>query len=142
MCRLAVENLPEFLVDDRELRRPPPSYTIDTVREIKSGGENEVFWLIGGDQVAKLPTWHDAESLIREATILIMARPGFSFDFNTLPPVFQNLRKNLVSTPQVDISATDIRQRVREGKSIDGLTPPAVVRYILEHGLYLPHRPR
>ena len=77
-------------------------------------------------------------ALMEEVHFVVMARPGWSFDWDALPPAFRVLRERVVETPRVDISATDIRRRVRVGKSIDDLTPPAVVRYIHEHGLYGP----
>jgi nicotinate-nucleotide adenylyltransferase len=136
MCRRAIENTTGFEVDDRETCRPGPSFTIQTVRQLKLEGWDQVAWLIGADLLAALPSWHQAEALVREAHLLIMARPGWSFDWDSLAPPFSALRENVVIVPQIDISATDIRQRVRRGLPIDYLTPPAVCRYILDHGLY------
>ena len=65
-----------------------------------------------------------------------MARPGWSFDWDTLPAPFRKLRESVVSAPLIEISATEIRRRVREGLPIDCLTPEPVVRYIREAGLY------
>jgi nicotinate-nucleotide adenylyltransferase len=136
MCRLAISGVAGFAVDDCELRRPPPSYTIDTVRHFRQTGWQEVPWLIGADQVLGLPTWRQPTDLLREAHLLVVARPGWSLDWGTLPPEFAILAQRVVPAPALDISATDIRRRVAKGKSIDFLTPPAVCRYIGEHGLY------
>lgn len=136
MCRLAVENEQIFEVSDIEQHRPGPSYTIDTVLELKHQGWDQVHWLIGADQLNSLPRWHRAEELIEIAEFVVMRRPGFEFEWTALPPAFQKLQNNVVEAPLVDISATQIRARVAAGESIDGLTPPAVVDYIRRHGLY------
>jgi len=137
MCQLAVENNGLYAVDDIELRRDGPSFTIDTVRELRRRrGWNEVNWLIGADQVAALPRWREPAALLREVNFVVMARPGWSFDWHTLPPELRVLQNNVVDAPLVDISATDIRRRVRDGEPIDSLVPPAVADYIHRHGLY------
>jgi nicotinate-nucleotide adenylyltransferase len=136
MCRLAIEDIPGFEIDDRELHRPGPSFTIDTARELKRAGWDKVAWLIGADMVNILPQWHESARLLEEVHFIVMARPGWDFNWQTLPPSFQQLRNNVVSVPQIDVSSTEIRRRVRAGLPIDFLTPPAVCRYIKDRGLY------
>lgn len=136
MCRLAVADDPFFEVSDIELRRLGPSYTIDTVLNFKAMGHRNVAWLIGADMLQILPKWHRARELIMEATILIMRRPGYPIDWQTLPPEFRPLQANVVDAPLVDISATDIRRRIRTGGPVDGLLPAPVIQYIHEKGLY------
>ncbi|HEV2296221.1 MAG TPA: nicotinate (nicotinamide) nucleotide adenylyltransferase [Tepidisphaeraceae bacterium] len=137
MCRLAVAGNALFEVDDLELRRGPPSYTIDTVRELRRArGWSEVNWLIGADQVPTLPRWREPTALLREVRLVIIARPGWSFDWHTLPPELRVLQNHVVEAPLVEISSTDIRRRVRAGEPIDHLTPPAVAQYIRERDLY------
>jgi nicotinate-nucleotide adenylyltransferase len=136
MCRLAVQGLGGFEIDPRETSRPGPSFTIQTVRQLKEEGWDQVVWLIGGDLLHALPTWHQPAALMQEARLLIMARPGWTFDWDSLPPTFGALRQQVVQVPQIDISATAIRQRVRSGLPIDFLTPPAVCRFILDRKLY------
>jgi nicotinate-nucleotide adenylyltransferase len=123
-------------VDDLELRRPPPSYTIDTVRALRSRGWDEVHWLIGADQVATLPNWHESLSLLNEAMILIVQRPGYKIDWDKLPELYRRLQENVVEAPLLEISSSDIRRRVREGKPIAGLVADAVADYIHARGLY------
>jgi nicotinate-nucleotide adenylyltransferase len=127
---------PFFEVEDLELRRTGPSYTIDTVRELRRRGWNRVAWLIGADMVAILPKWHEPLSLLREAELVIMARPGWAFDWQSLPEPFRGLRANVVEAPLVDISATAIRRRVAAGLSIRYLVPEPVAEYIVAQGLY------
>jgi nicotinate-nucleotide adenylyltransferase len=137
MARLAIQGDTLFAVDDRETRRPGASFTIDTVRQLIKEGAKEVNWLIGADMVANLPTWRQADALLEEVHFILLARPGWSFDFQSLPDPFRKLEKNVVQAPLIDISATDIRRRVAAGKSIQYLTPPAVCDYIRKEKLYL-----
>ncbi len=137
MCRLAVEGNELFDVDDLELRRDGPSYTIDTIRALRhERGWDEINWLIGADQVAALPRWREPAALLREVNFVVMFRPGWSFDWHTLPLEFRVLQNNVVEAPLLDISATDIRRRVRRGDPIDGLVPAAVADYIRSRNQY------
>jgi nicotinate-nucleotide adenylyltransferase len=136
MCRLAIADSPLFEIDDLELHRTGPSYTIDTVRELKRRGDSQINWLIGADMLNILPSWHQAENLLTETRFIIMARPGWNMDWHTLPPAYRALQSQVVIAPRIEIGATDIRNRVATGRSVEHLTPPAVVRYILETRLY------
>jgi nicotinate-nucleotide adenylyltransferase len=136
MCQRAVEGDRLFAVDDIEMRRSGPSYTIDTVREFRRRGWPAVSWLIGADMLNFLPNWHDPYALLAEVDFVVMARPGFQFEWQQLPEAFQKLRDKVVEAPLIDISSTDIRRRIARGESIDRLTPPAVADYIRAHGLY------
>jgi nicotinate-nucleotide adenylyltransferase len=136
MCKLAATEDPIFAVNDLEIARRGFSYTIDTVRTIRNGGETVVNWLIGADQLALLPHWHKPQDLVREANLIVMGRLGFDFMFDNLPDWLQPLRQNVVEIPLMQVSSTEIRQRVRDGKSFGDLVPAGVERYITEHGLY------
>jgi nicotinate-nucleotide adenylyltransferase len=136
MAQLAVTGEPGWHVSDIELQRKGPSYTIQTVRELKGEGWGEVDWLIGADMLAMLPQWHEAEALVEETRFVVLARPGWTFDWARLPERFRRLEAQVVRAPLIELSATEIRRRVREGRSIEYLTPPAVVKYIREKGLY------
>ncbi len=136
MCRLAIAGVPGFKLDDREVRRAGPTYTIDTARQLRQDGWTEVVWLIGADMLNTLPSWHQADQLLSEVRFLVMARPGTNFAWSSLPPAFQALRENVVQVPQIDISGTEIRRRASAGLPIDYLCPPAVCRYIADHRLY------
>lgn len=140
MLELVCQDDPFFTLLTLELERPPPSYTYDTVHQLFQQGwgnpESSLTWLIGADQLHALPRWHRATELIRLARLAIAARPGWSFDFSSLPPEFHHLEHNIVQAPTIDISSTDIRQRVRAGLSISYLVPPKVEQYIHDHQLY------
>ena len=136
MCELAVAGQAGLTVDDLETKRTGPSYTIDTARLLARRGPGRVSWLIGADMLRSLPTWHQPDALLDEVAFVILARPGWSFDWETLPPKFRDLRNQVVEAPLIDISATDVRRRVQAGLPIDFLTPAPVVQYIRSTGLY------
>src|ERR1041384_3643631 len=76
-ARAAAAQQPDlFEVDELEIKRPPPSYTIDTVRELKKRGAKDVHWLIGADMLMYLPKWKDPQALLKETKFVVMARPG------------------------------------------------------------------
>ncbi len=136
MCRLALSARAGFELDDREIKRSGPTYTIDTATQLKRQGWTDVRWIIGADMVNFLPHWHETDRLLEEVQFIVMARPGWTFDWDRLPKAVQRLRENVVEVPQIDISATEIRRRVKAGLPIDYLCPPEVCRYIEERGLY------
>ena len=136
MCRLAAAADPLFDVSDVELRRSGPSYTLDTAQELRRRGWSHVAWLIGADMVPILPSWHRPYDLLREVELVVVARPGWSLDWQALPEAFRALEANVVEAPLIDISATAIRRRVAEGRSVRFLTPDPVCDYIAANGLY------
>lgn len=136
MCRLAIMGSELFGIDSRELQREGPSYTIDTIRAIAMGENRKIDWLIGADMLLYLPKWHKAIELIQQVNFIVTARPGWTLDWQTLPEPFRNLRSNVVEAPMIDIRATDIRQRVAAGRSIEYLTPSSVCDYIQQQRLY------
>ncbi len=136
MCREAVDGDPFFEVSACDIERPPPSFTIDTVRHLRRQGEREVHWLIGADSVLSLPKWHEWAALMTEVQWVVAARPGYEPDWDRLPAELAALKDRRVVAPLVQISATDIRLRQQAGLSIRYLVPPAVERYIIANGLY------
>jgi nicotinate-nucleotide adenylyltransferase len=136
MCRAATVGDPLFEVDGLELDRDPPSYTVDTVAELIRRTGEPISWLIGADSVAGLPGWHRWAAVLSTARFLVMGRPGTRIDWASLPPAVAKLQSDTVSVPLIDISSTDIRQRVASGRSIRNLVPRAVERLISEKGLY------
>ena len=136
MCQAVTQSDPLFEVAALELHRQGPSYTLDTVRELRSAGEGQISWLIGADMLYNLPTWHRIAELMGEVTFVVVRRPGFEINWTMVQPAFQGLKTHVVTAPFLEISASEIRQRVREGRSIRYLVPPAVEQYIHEHDLY------
>jgi nicotinate-nucleotide adenylyltransferase len=136
MCKLATEHVTGIQISDVELARSTPSFTIDTARQLRQLGWDKVSWLIGADAVAELPRWHDLPALLREVDFVVMGRPGQTVDWQALPAELRHLEESFVTVPQIEISATEIRRRVRNNQSIDFLTPAPVCAYIHERGLY------
>jgi nicotinate-nucleotide adenylyltransferase len=128
MLQRAIENEPGFEALDLELHRPPPSYTVDTLRELRSRHPDDAFTLlIGADNVAKFDTWREPDEIRRLAKLAVLDRATHDTPHDW--PVVRRL---------IDISSTDIRARVAAGRSIRYLTPDSVCDYITAQGLYRP----
>lgn len=144
MCRLAIADDPQFEVSDWELGQPGPNYTLNTVAHFRAahGPAVELCWLIGMDSLLELETWYHATELVGACTIVTAARPGYAPpEAARLGRCFsaaqcERLLQQVIESPRIDISGTDIRARVRAGRSIRHLVPEAVRGYIAEHGLY------
>ena len=144
MCRLAIAGEDQFGVDDLELARTGPSYTIHTARQLAqrapagsgSGGVRKAHWLIGADMLNSLPSWHEPQALLREVHFVILTRPGWSLDWASMPPEYRHLADQVVTGPLMTLSGTEIRRRVSTGQSIAYFTPPAVCEYIRQNRLY------
>ena len=127
MLRAAIKGEPKFVLGDCELRRPPPSYTIDTVEEVRQGHRHTtIYCLIGEDNVQTLKKWHRFDALEKMVNFIILDRTG-------QPPT----SSYPVIDRKIDISATEIRTRVASGRSIRYLVPPAVEEIIRREKLYL-----
>jgi nicotinate-nucleotide adenylyltransferase len=126
MLHAAIEGEEGFAIDDCELRRPPPSWTIDTVLEIrKRETDSEIYLLIGEDNVATLERWRHFDELKKMVRFVVLDRTGSKTQRN-----YQVVRR------KIDISATDIRKRVAHRQSIRYLVPPAVEEIIQREKLY------
>jgi nicotinate-nucleotide adenylyltransferase len=136
MARLAVASDPFITVDDLEIRRAGPSYTLDTARDLTAHGQGPVNWLIGADMLMYLPQWHRPLDLLKEVNFIIVARPGCLLDWEQLPPEYRHLQANVVKAPLISMSSTELRSRVAAGRSIRYLTPDAVCDYIQQRNLY------
>jgi nicotinate-nucleotide adenylyltransferase len=137
MCTLAAaQQASLFEVDQLEIKRPPPSYTIDTIRELKKRGVKEVHWLIGADMLMYLPKWHDPHALLEEVKFVVMARPGAHIDWSLLPEEYHKLKAAVVKAPLMEISSTDIRRRLKAGASIEFMVPSDVREYLKRRRLY------
>ncbi len=144
MAQRAVEDDELFDVSDCELQREGPSFTLDTVRHFRRlyPEDIKIYWLIGADSIAELAGWHEIKQLVEECTIVTAARPGFETgNLSALDAVLEEnqvsrIRQHILDIPQIDISSTDIRDRVRQGQSIRYLVPAPVAEYIHKHRLY------
>ena len=144
MIRLAVEGDPLFEYSDYDLTRPGPTFTIDTVEHFRGriGPAGELYWLIGADSLAELITWKSVDELVTRCNVATARRPGAGVsDWASLTakigaPAVDAIREHMVETPLIDISSTDIRNRIRSRLSIRYLLPDAVRAYIEGNGLY------
>jgi len=126
MLQAAINAEPEFEVDECELRRPPPSYTIDTVEEIRRREyESSIFCLIGEDNVEQLPHWHRFAELEKMVRFVVLDRSGKQPSHS-----YQLIHR------RIDISATEIRRRVAQNESIRYLVPDSVEEIIQREKLY------
>ena len=126
---------PRFAVSRMELDRVGPTYTADTMRELRDLHEDaSLYFIAGADAVLKLGTWERIESLAELAEIVAVTRPGFTMSGFQRRPEWPQVVE--MAVPGLDISSTDIRERVREGRPIDYLVPASVASYIREQGLY------
>jgi len=142
MVKLAIAGHPHFKLSTCEVDRPGPSYAVDTIDILQQqlGTEARLFFLLGSDALSELPQWKEPSRLIQICRLVAFTRPGFALpSLGSLESAIPGLSQHVtfVEVPQIDISATQIRNRVSRGASIDGLVPQAVERYILEQGLYL-----
>jgi nicotinate-nucleotide adenylyltransferase len=139
LCRLAVEGDPHLDVSPLEIERDGPSYTVDTLEELKSRApDNELFLIVGGDVAAGLPRWRTPERVLSLATLAVAKRRGTALEAITsaLGEVPGGERSQFFRMPSVGISSTEIRRRVRERQPIRYFVPDQVARYIEAHQLY------
>jgi nicotinate-nucleotide adenylyltransferase len=139
MVEQAIAGDERFAASRVELDREGPSYTSDTLGQLREGApDNELFLILGGDQAASLPDWHEPEKVLERATVAAVERVGWSRSAIgiKLARLRGTDRVRYLDMPLMQISSTGIRRRVREGRPIRYLVPPAVEDYIAAHDLY------
>ena len=142
MVQCATASNPHFSVSDIETTRSGPTYTVETLKELreKYSSEDELYFIIGVDSLREVDRWRHPEKLFEMATLVGVSRPGHEdFDPASLNAITPGASDKVVMLdgPLVEISATDLRQRVATGVSIRYRVPESVEAYIREHGLYL-----
>jgi nicotinate-nucleotide adenylyltransferase len=157
MVRLAIADQPAFVLDEREVNQTTPCYTVNTLRELRAelGAAQPLCLLMGGDAFLQLHTWHEWEQLFELAHIVVGYRPGFAIEeriHTAIPSLRSHYQQRLCSVdalqqrpnggvvelaiPKLEISATLIRNRVAENRTIRYLLPNTVANYIHQHQLY------
>jgi nicotinate-nucleotide adenylyltransferase len=143
LVRLAIAGDPLFEFDEFDLTRPGPTYTIETIEHFQAiYSQAELHWIIGADSLLELPTWRQAAELVDACRIVTAARPGHDhFPEEVLRRAFREdqvhrLKTDWLETPRIDISSTQIRERLRHGRSIRYLVPESVERNIAAGKLY------
>ena len=152
MLNLAVEGDDLFEVSQAELQRAAPSYTFDTLQEIQQacGGDRPIDLVVGADMLADLPDWYRADDVVKLARFVIAARPPWHEKADALSALLAerfgkrpaaDLIVGICTTPLIDISSSDIRERLAEGLSIRYMVPDAVEEYIRSRCLYISDGP-
>jgi nicotinate-nucleotide adenylyltransferase len=134
MTVIATASNPRFSVSRVDIDRPGPTYTIDTLRDLRMqrGPETELFFITGADALEQMMTWQDADELFKLAHFVGCTRPGHRLSGAGLP----DDRVSLIEIPALAISSTNCRQRVEEGEPIWYLVPDGIVQYISKRALY------
>lgn len=153
MLQRATADLPGVVVDDRELRRGGPSYSIDTLRTLRTelGADTPLCWIMGSDAFQHFLSWRRPDEILGLAHLVVMHRPGYHLPEDAqLQRLVEHHRSDLpgelhqapggyilfAPVTRLEISATDLRQRLAHGRSARFLTPDSVLAYIDEHGIY------
>ncbi|MCY3733818.1 MAG: nicotinate-nucleotide adenylyltransferase, partial [Chloroflexi bacterium] len=132
MARAAVEERRGGLeVSDIEIRREGPTYTLDTVRELRDRGAKQLWWIMGADAVLDLPHWHQPNEILTCARIAAAVRPGAELDRRELDRIVYGLGRWLDWVPMepIDLSASQLRARLRRGEDVSSDVPLAAMRY-------------
>lgn len=140
MTRLGTAGYTQFEVSRTEIDRPGPSYSVDTIRALREefGPEAEIYFIAGADEILDIESWHESDALPELARFVALPRQGFDLGQleSRLPARFL-ASIDMLPIREMHVSATDVRQRVAEGRPISHLVPSGVEEYIHKHGLYL-----
>ena len=140
MTHLAIEGNDAFYDDDFEINRTEKSYTVHTLEYLKNKyPEDELFFIIGEDSLADLPKWYVPKRILTLANLLVFPRESKESLMATLKEMREKYGKNIfpIDAPVTEISSTDIRDRIRDSKTVRYMIPDNVIRYIEENKLYV-----
>jgi len=131
MVRLAIEGMPNFEVSDIEVRKKGTSYSVETLKILKEkfGPEAELYFITGADSLYELAEWKDVDEIFALARFVVANRPGF-------PVARVPEGVEAIEVPEMDISSSEIRDKIRDGATVKGIVPDKVISYIKEKGLY------
>lgn len=134
MTVIATASNPRFSVSRVDIDRPGPTYTVDTLRDIRAarGGDWDLYFITGADAMAKIVTWRDADDCFDLAHFVGCTRPGHDVNLDGLP----RDKVSVIEVPALAISSTDCRDRVASGEPIWYLVPDGVVQYVSKRNLY------
>jgi nicotinate-nucleotide adenylyltransferase len=141
MVRRAVAGNPVFSVSDWEIRQGGRSYTLRTLEYLRSRyADDELYFILGADTLEDLPNWHEPSKVVELARIIAVRRPGYDAlaALERLSSRIKNIRGRIVyvESPRLEIASSWLRERIRNGRSVDHLIPENVIRYIKENRLY------
>jgi len=133
MAVIATAANPRFTVSRADIDRPGLTYTVDTLRDLRTERPDaDLFFITGADAIAQIGTWKDAGELWTMAHFVAVTRPGHALSIGQIPPE----AVTRLEVPALAISSTDCRNRARRGEPVWYLVPDGVVQYIAKHGLY------
>ncbi|WCZ39449.1 nicotinate-nucleotide adenylyltransferase [Corynebacterium jeddahense] len=136
MTVIATASNPRFSVSRVDIDRGGPTYTIDTLKDLREEfADEELYFITGADALASIMSWHDWEEMFQLAEFVGVTRPGYELREDMLPPAIQE-RVHLVEIPAMAISSTDCRARAAAGRPVWYLVPDGVVQYIAKNSLY------
>ena len=137
MLKLALGKDSDFLVSDIESKRKEPSYSFLTINNLKSQyrlKSEQLYFLIGGDSLVDFHTWKEPHMILDSAQVMVLDRPGYCYD-NVDKTILNKVK--FLKTPLIEISSTNIRERIKADKSIEFFVPNQVVKYIMDNDLYV-----
>ena len=141
MTRLAVEDNEAFAVSDMEIRREGKTYTVDTIGEIrKQNPDIKLYFIMGADEIMSLESWRQPEVLLKMCSFAAVTRPGYSNE--AVKAQAERLMHKygcdirFIEIPSLDISSSELRQRIKDSRSIKYLLPKETEEYIYSHNLY------
>ena len=126
-------------ISDIELRRDGPTYTLDTVADLRAAGAQQLWWIMAADALADLPNWHQPAQIVTKSRLGVARRPGTEISGAELDRLLPGLARwvDWIPMDPVDLSSTALRHRIRNGEAPRGDIPPAALAYICSNGLYL-----
>lgn len=132
MVKLAIQSNPEFTLSDIEINRKGKSYTVDTLKFFKKKYEN-LYFVIGADNIKDFHKWKEPDTILKIANLIVTNRGGINIQ---IPEKIRGKKIISCTIPQIEISSTMIREKIRNGQSIKYLVPEAVENYIIQNNLY------
>lgn len=143
MTHLLIGSTADFVVSDMEITRPGPTYTVDTLRELReqSPPDTEYHFILGEDSVADLPRWHNPQELVTLCRFIAMprvseaGRPDLTVAYDAIPGLREKVTV-LEDAPRMDVSSSSVRQMLETGADLRGMVPDAILKYIAAHRLY------
>ena len=132
MVKLAIQSNPQFTLSDIEINRKGKSYTVDTLKFFKKKYEN-LYFVIGADNIKDFHKWKEPDTILKIANLIVTNRGGINIQ---IPEKIRGKKIISCTIPQIEISSTMIREKIRNGQSIKYLVPEAVENYIIQNNLY------
>lgn len=139
MTHIAIEGNERFIDDDFEINRSEKSYTANTLEYLKEKyPDDELFFIVGEDSLEDLPTWYEPKRILEMCSLLVFPRKSHETLMGTLNKMTDKFGKRIlpISAPVIGLSSTDIRNRIRDGKTVKYMIPDRVIEYIKQHNLY------